>query len=139
MIGSVKVASIPSRNVSESKYMAKDVPKAKKFQSKGCHEWWQIELGQARETIPKTTQRITRSAVITLARRYKLDIVFPTKVLTGMWDTYTMDRRVKSLDSNHYAQAFFNMACFYKLYTMAKKADSGHTLKMFVIELGVPE
>ena len=37
MIGSVKVALIPSRNVSETKATVKDVPQAKTFQSKGRH------------------------------------------------------------------------------------------------------
>ena len=57
MIGSVKVASIPSRNVSETKATLQDVPQAKKSQSKGRHatvspeelsERWQIGLEQAR-------------------------------------------------------------------------------------------
>ena len=77
MIGSVKVASITSRNVSETKVMVQDVPQAKAFQSTGRHstvslkeliEQWQIGLEQARETISKTTQRRTLSAVIHLAR-----------------------------------------------------------------------
>ena len=37
IIGSVKVALIPSRNVSESKSMVQDVPQANMFQSKRRH------------------------------------------------------------------------------------------------------
>ena len=60
IIGSIKVASIPSRNVSETKATLKDVPQAKTFQSKGRHsavspeelsEQRQIGLKHARETI----------------------------------------------------------------------------------------
>ena len=56
MIGSVKVASIPLRNVSETKATVQDVPQAKTFQSKVRHstvppeelsERWQIGLEQA--------------------------------------------------------------------------------------------
>ena len=65
--------------------------------------------------------------------------MFQTKILTGMWATYTMDRRLKSLDGNQYAQVFSNETCFSKLYPMAKKADAGQVLKIFVMEIGVPE
>ena len=43
-----------------------------------------------------------------LAMRYKVDIVFHTKRILGMWDIDTMDRRVNSLDGNRYAQVFSN-------------------------------
>ena len=92
MIGSVQVALIPSRNVSETKATVQDVPQAKTFQSKGRHstvspeelsEWWHIGLKQARDTIAKITQRLARAAVITLARRYKADR-FHHKHLKGL-------------------------------------------------------
>ena len=94
-----------------------DVPQAKKFQSKECNstvshielsERRQIGLEQAREKITKTTQRITCSAVMPLVRKYKADIVFHTKSLTGIWDTDIMDKRVKYLDGNSNAQVFSN-------------------------------
>ena len=37
MIGSIKVAYIPSRNASETKATVQDVPQANTFQSKGGH------------------------------------------------------------------------------------------------------
>ena len=112
IIGSVKVALIPSRNVSETKTTVQDVPQANIFQSKSRNptvsseelkKRWHIGLKQARETISKKTQRLTFLAVMPLARRYKADRVFQTKSLTGMWDTDTMDGWVKSLDGNQYA------------------------------------
>ena len=77
IIGSVKVAFMPSRNVSETKATVQDVTQANKFQSKGRHSTlspeelikrWQVGIEQARETIAKKTQRLTQSAVMPLAR-----------------------------------------------------------------------
>ena len=88
MIGSVKVALITSRNLSESKAMVQDVPQAKMFQSKGNHSTvspeelsgkLQIGLKQARETITKTTQILTCSDVTPLVRRYRAEIVSITR------------------------------------------------------------
>ena len=112
MIVSVKVALIPSRNVSETKATVQYVPQANIFQSKGRHltmlpeemsERWQIGLEQAREKIAKITQILTRSAVMSLARRFKVYRVFQTKRFTGMRDTYTMEVRVKSIGRNQRA------------------------------------
>ena len=74
-----------------------------------------------------------------LSRRYKADRVFQTKSLTGMWDTNTMDIRVKSLDGNQYAQVLSNGTYFAEIYLMVKKADTGQAIKTFVMEIGVPE
>ena len=79
MIGSVKVVSIPSMNVSVTKATVQYVKHAKMIQSKGLHsnvlseelsEQWQIGLRQARKTITKATQRLTLSSVMPLSRRY---------------------------------------------------------------------
>ena len=68
MIGSVKVSLITSRNASESKATVQDVPQAKMFQLKGRYsnktpeqlsERCKIGLEQSRETITKTTKRLT--------------------------------------------------------------------------------
>ncbi len=97
------------------------VPQAKTFQSKGRHssvspedisERWQIGLEQAKETLKRTTQRLARSAVMPLARRYRADRQFQTKRLDGMWASDTMDGRVKSLDGNRYGQVFSNGTFF---------------------------
>ena len=56
-----------------------------------------------------------------------------------MWATDTMDGQVKSLDGNRYAQVISNGTYFAEIYPMAKKADTGKSLKTFVMELGVPE
>ena len=77
IFGSVKVALIPSRNVS-GKPTVQDVLQANTFHLKGHHstvspeelsERWQIGIQQARDTIAKTTQTLTHSTVMPLARR----------------------------------------------------------------------
>ena len=147
LIASVKVTSIP-RQTSQVGVEVQDVPQAKTFQSKGRHstvtaealsERWQIGLEQAKETLKRTTQRLARSAVMPLARRYRADRRFQTKRLSGMWASDTMDGRVKSLDGNRYGQVFSNGSFFAEIYPMARKADAGQALKTFVMELGVPD
>jgi hypothetical protein len=130
-----------------SQVEVQDVPQLKTFQSKGRHssvspeslmERWQCGLEAATETLKRTTQRLARSAVMPLARRYRADRVFQTKRLDGMWASDTMDGRVKSLDGNRYGQVFSNGAYFAEIYPMASKKDAGQALKTFVLELGVP-
>jgi hypothetical protein len=114
----------------------------KTFQSvspESLSERWQIGLEVARETIKRTTQRLSRSAVIPLARRYRADRQFQTKRLDGKWATDTMDGRVKSLDGNRDGQVFSNGTFFAEIYPIARKKDAGLALKAFVLELGVPE
>ena len=99
----------------------------------------QIGLKQARDTINKTTQRITCSAVTPLSRKYKTYRVFQTKRITGMCYIDTMDGQVKWLDGNRYAQVFSNETYFTEISPIANKYDAGKSLKMFVMELGAPE
>ena len=65
--------------------------------------------------------------------------MFHIKSLTGMWAKDTMDGQVKSLDGNGCAQVLSNETYFAEIYLIPKKADTGHALKTFVMELGVPE
>ena len=97
------------------------MPQPKTFQLKGIYsnvlpeelsERWKIGIEQARETIAKTTQILTRSAVMLLLSLYKSDRVFQTKKITGMGATYTMDVQVKSLDYNQYVQVISNGTYF---------------------------
>jgi hypothetical protein len=142
------IASVKVRNVSQVGVEITDLPQTKSFQSKGRHssvtpadlsERWQIGLDQATETLKRTTQRLTRSAVMPLARRYRADRHFQTKRLNGMWASDTMDGRCKSLDGNRYAQVFSNGTFFAEIYPMATKKDAGLALKAFILELGVPD
>ena len=56
-----------------------------------------------------------------------------------MWDTDTMDKRVKYLYGNRYAHMLSNEALFAEIYPIDNKDDTGQALKKFVMELGVPE
>jgi len=73
---------ISSVKISKVEVQLQDVPAARTFESKERHTSvtpedlsfrWSIGLGQARETLKRTTQRIVRSAVMPLARRYRAD------------------------------------------------------------------
>jgi hypothetical protein len=147
LIASIKVAS-PPRQISQVKTEAQDLPPIKTFQSKGRHssvspedlsKQWQIGLEQSKETLKRTTQRVIQLAVMPLARQYRADKMFQTKLLAGKWASDTMDGHVKSLDGNQYAQVFSNGGFFAEVYPMARKADAGLALKFFIMEFRVPD
>ena len=46
-------------------------------------ERWRIGLGQATETLKRTTQRIVRSSVMPLARRYQSEKMYEKLQLRG--------------------------------------------------------
>ena len=87
-----------SVKISKVEVQLQDVPAARTFESKERHtsvtpedlsERWLIGLGQARETMKRTTQRTVRSAVMPLARRYRADRIFEKRRLRGKWFTDT--------------------------------------------------
>ena len=87
---------ISSVKISKVEFQLQDVPAARTFESKERHmlvtpkdlsEPWLIGLSQARETLKRTTQRIVRSAVMPLARRYRADRIFEKRRLRGKWFT----------------------------------------------------
>ena len=48
-----------------------------------------------------------------------------------------MSGRYKSLDSNRYAQVFFNYSLFTAAYPMEKKSKVGQGLREFIADFGV--
>ena len=83
---------LSSVKISKVEFQLQDVPAARTFESKERHmsvtpedlsERWSIGLGQARETLKRTTQRIVRSAVMPLNRRYRADRIFGKRRLRG--------------------------------------------------------
>ena len=84
LIDSVKVTAIkPSAMISA--VVLNDIPSPRTFVSKERHtsitaselsDRWLIGLSQATDTLKKTTQRIVRSAVLPLGRRYKADRIY---------------------------------------------------------------
>jgi hypothetical protein len=156
MINSVNVVEIPSNaptvsaNVSNvlTQESIQDVPSARTFTSKerqtsvkpeDLSERWGIGLKQATETLKKTTQRIVRSALLPLGRRYKADRVYEKPRLAGKWYTDTMDGRTVSKDGNRYGQVFANKKFFATIYPMDSKAKAGEALRVFCEEFGVPD
>ena len=76
IIASVRVTEIHSRQISQIE--VQDVPLARTFvlterhtdmSAEDLSKQWNIGVGQARETLKRTTQKIVRSAVMPLARR----------------------------------------------------------------------
>ena len=92
-----------------------DVPSAQTFHTKernttvttaDLSERWFIGLAQAEKTIRATTQRLLRSAILPLVRRYRADRMYERPRFKGTVYTDTMHGHFKSLDGNRYAQVF---------------------------------
>ena len=89
-----------------------ELPTTPTFQSKSRHSLvtpedlskrWLIGLKRAKDTIQNTTQRILRSALLPLARRYRADCMYERPQIRGVVYTDTMDGQHKSLKGNKYA------------------------------------
>ena len=127
-----------------------DVPQRKTFMWKERHnkfnamqlaEHFMIGPKRAHATLRATTQNGTRSAILPLSRRYRLDRYFELKRLKGKFASDTLWAKTKSLQSNIAAQIYSHKNGFKALYPM-KKASSdnvGDTLSEFVREFGAPE
>ena len=127
LIDSVKVTAIkPSATISA--VVLNGIPSPRKLVSKERHtsitatelsEQWLIGLSQATDTLKKTTQRIVRSEVLPLGRRYKADRIYELPRLPREWFTDTIHGRTVSRDGNKYGQVFANHTYFAALYPMA--------------------
>ena len=127
---------------------SEELPSAPTFQSKGRHssvspqdlsERWFIGLKKAKDTIKNTTQRILRSALLPLARRYRADRMYERPRIRSTIYTDTMDGQHKSLDGNKYAQVFATDFHFSAVYPMESKGMAGDALKQFIADFGVPD
>ena len=125
-----------------------ELPTAPTFQSKSRHssvtpedlsEQWLIGLKRAKDTIQNTTQRISRSALLPLARRYRADRMYERPQVRCVVYTDTMDGQHKSLDGNKFAQVFANDFHFSAVYPMESKGHAGDALKQFFTDFGVPD
>ena len=103
-----------------------DVPSAQTFHTKerkttvtaaDLSERWFIGLAQAEKTIRATTQKLLRSEILPLVRRY----------------------RVNRIHGNWYAQGFATEDFFAAVYPMEAKSMAGDALKEFITEFGVPD
>ena len=148
LIEKCQVHSIPPMRQISSNVVVSDLPTANTFISgdrksdvtpHSLAERWLIGTDTAKQTLDKTTQRLVRSAVLPLSRRYKADRIFQLPRLQGTWFSDTIDGRVKSKDGNKYAQIFANGSYFATIYPMDSKAKAGDALRTFCREFGVPE
>ena len=92
-------------------------------------EQWLIGLKRAKDTIRNTTQRILRSALLPLARRYRADRMYERPRIRGVVYTDTMDGQHKSLEGNKYAKVFATDFHFSAVYPMESKGHAGDALK----------
>ena len=118
--------------------LKEDVPSSKTFHTSerkstvsasDLSERWFIGLKQATQTIKSTSQRLLRSAILPLARRYRADRMYERPRLRGVVYTDTMHGHFKSLDGNKYAQIFATEDYFAAAYPMESKALAGDALK----------
>ncbi len=147
LIASCRVATMPPPTSMVSDVVVSDVPTPNTFISGDRHstitpeslaERWFIGLDTAKQTLVHTTQRVIRSALLPLSRRYKADRIFQLPRLQGTWFSDTVDGHVKSRDGNSYGQIFANEAYFATIYPMDTKRKAGDALRTFCREFGVP-
>ena len=129
LISKIRVSSI-----NQDEYTMDDLPDRRTFYSKerktsvdprDLAERWGISLAKAIQTLKATTQRIVRSAVLPLARRYRADRMFERPRIRGMMYSDTLDGKYKSLDGNRYAQVFANESFFVASYPIPTKGYAG--------------
>ena len=139
------ISSVQVHNLNMDKA---DVPSAQTFHTKerkttvtaaDISERWFIGLAQAEKTIRATTQRLLRSAILPLVRRYRADRMYEWLQFRGIVYTDTMHGHYKSLDGNRYAQVFATEDFFAAAYPMEAKSMAGDALKEFITDFGVPD
>ena len=101
---------------------------------------WCIGVKKEQAPLEATTQRGTRSALLTLCRRYQSNRVYRLKRLNARFATYTLFSDINSLNQNVCAQLFSHKVGFSETYPM--QAGSGDTIgqsyKYFCHDYGVP-
>ena len=102
-------------------------------------EQWFIGLKQLEKTIRAMMQRLLRSAILPLVRRYRADRMYERPRFRGVVYTDTMHGHFKSLDGNRYAQVFATEDFFAAVYLMESKSMAGDALKEFITDFGVPD
>ena len=102
---------------------------------------WSISLEQARMTLNATTQHHSRSAIMPLSRRYRMDCMFEPLRLRSQMSTDTMDPRCDGLHGMRQCQVFGNRNMFAAAYPIksGKAADIDEALKGFIQDFRAPE
>jgi len=102
-------------------------------------ERWGISIAQAKLTLKATTRRLVRSALMPLARRYRVDRMFDLPRVRTSMATDTMDARVSSIHGDRYCQIFASKEFFVEAYPIQRKADCHEALDRFIKEYGIPD
>lgn len=102
-------------------------------------ERWGLSLAQAKLTLKATTRRLVRSALMPLARRYRVDRMFDVKRLRTTIATDTMDARVTSIQGDRYCQVFGSKDFFVDAFPIEGKGDAYEGLDEFVRKYGAPD
>ena len=134
-------------NLVQSILSESDMKPTRTFISKDRHsdatpedlsERWNISVSQAMLTLRATTRKLVRSAIMPLARRYRVDMMFDVNQLRQVFATDTMHMPDKSIRGYKYAQVFANKDFFVEAYPISKKSEAGDALNSFVRDYGVP-
>ena len=99
---------------------------------------WGFGVAQAALNLKATTQKYVRSALLPLARRYRVDRMFGQKMFNAHVYTDTIDARVASIHGNRYVQVFAIKEYFFDVYPNKKKSHCGDGLSEFIMDYGVP-
>ena len=100
---------------------------------------WGLSISQAALTLKATTQNLTRSEIMPLARRYRSDQMFDVCRIHYTMSANTMDSRCQWIHDEKYCQLFGNKQFFVEAYPIKKKSDCHLGLDKFVKEYGEPD
>ena len=84
---------------------------------------WGLSISQAALTLKLTTQKLNRSAIMSLAQRYRDNRMFDVRRIHGTISTDTMDARCQSIYDEKYCQVFGNKQFSVQAYPIKKKSD----------------
>jgi hypothetical protein len=102
-------------------------------------ERWGLSIAQAALTLKSATRRLVRSALMPLARKYRVDRMFEPNRLSGAFATDTMDMRCNSMHGERCCQVFANKEFFAAAYPIERKGDACEPVDWFVQDCGAPE
>ena len=84
------------------------------------------------------TQKLTRSEIMTLTRRYRDDRMFDIRRIYGTMSTNIIDTRCQSIHDEKYFQVIGDKQLFMDAYPIKKKSDCHLGFNQFVKEYGSP-
>ena len=102
-------------------------------------ERWVLSISQVALTLKEKTQKLNRSAIMPLARRYRSDRMFGVRRMHGTMSTNTIDARFQLIHDKRYCQVFDNKQLFVEAYPIKKKYYCQLGLDKFVKEYELPD